>query len=329
MLRVKFFLLSCLFAQSLSLNAFAQDSVLSAEETRFYQLINSFRQKLNLPTLEMQPLLEAAARKHSEWMASQNFLSHYGPINDFTPFQRMKQEGYANYSYAGENIACGNGDAIKTFRQWAFSPSHLSNMLSPHFHQMGIARAGTGNENCPYYWTNDFGSVTNPNLDPPSVVDANLISQAIAAVSGDPNAPVAIQLNATENSNTAPTNSNTNGVKTPSILQCMIPSALGKGILTYYLNTDTLITATQTANDSTLTLAYYQNGQTANLSSIVVSGAQVITNPDFPMVTLFSMPGNRVGGFSIQVNTATNEGQFNSYGTSPVTTGKVLCTMKY
>ena len=164
--------------------------VLSAEENHFFETINQFRVQLNLPLLQIQWNLQNAAQKFSAWLAMTDLLTHYGPTNQETPFQRMEVEGYGNFTDAGENIACGNGDAIATFRQFAFSPGHLENMLNPHYHHFGISRSGNGSENCPFYWVNDFGSTSDDSLDPAEVTDLNLITQAVIQVAGPLNGKV-------------------------------------------------------------------------------------------------------------------------------------------
>ncbi len=180
------YILFAIIPMVFALHAHAQTATvqLSAEEYQFYETINQFRANLHLPTLQIHTYLQNAAKKHSDWMAAQDTLTHFGPNPLEAPFQRMNLEGYVNYTIAGENIACGYSDAMSTFRQFAFSPGHLANMINPHFHHFGITRSGTGNEQCPYYWTNDFGSMTDTNQDPAEVTDLNLITQAIVAVSG-------------------------------------------------------------------------------------------------------------------------------------------------
>ncbi len=143
------YLLFAIIPMFFALRAHAQNTetiYLSAEENQFYQMINQFRSDLHLPTLQIHVFLQRAARKHSDWMASNDQLTHYGPLAGEPPFQRMAEEGYVNYVIAGENVSCGNGDAVKTFKQFAFSPEHLENMMNPHFRHFGVARAGTGNE---------------------------------------------------------------------------------------------------------------------------------------------------------------------------------------
>ena len=161
-----------LILNSLTPHHFACASTVAPVEQEFSTLINRFRQKLGLRILEIHPALQIAARKHSAWMAEQdrtlqdgNQLSHDGPGETDTMVTRIRdREGY-DFRRVGENIACGIMDAKTVFKMWAFSPSHLSNMVNPYFQEMGIAREGTGNEACPYYWTNDFGTRTQEKPD--------------------------------------------------------------------------------------------------------------------------------------------------------------------
>ncbi len=322
-----------------------QTIYLGAEENSFYQLVNQFRKKLNLPTFEIHVYLQNAAKAHSSWMSQQDFLSHYGPTNEVTPFMRMEQAGYVNYTYAGENIACGHGNAVETFRQWAASPSHLENMLNPNFRQMGVSRAGSGKERCPYYWTTDYGSFTRPGKDPTPMTDLQLITQAITEVTGSPPAkPVALPNTPTntpapmDDEDEAEAESPAPSVPSPlasnvgmiSTLQCMIPYKLSKGTVTFVPNTDTLVEATRSSRGAvTLKLSYFQDTQSANLSPVSLTGVSLVTSSEFPIVSLFSAPARGMGGFTIQMNTKTNQAQYNSYNLAPALSGPILCTVKY
>lgn len=157
---------------------------LSTEEVHFHQLINRFRGLLGLSQLSVHTALQKAASGHSEWMAEFETLSHNGPTSSTTPFMRMKEAGYVEATAMGENVACGNGDARKTFLQWAFSPGHLANMLNPRYREMGIARRGSGEERCPYYWTHNLGARTFTKEDSNLPIDPQRIHDAIEAVAG-------------------------------------------------------------------------------------------------------------------------------------------------
>jgi hypothetical protein len=302
---------------------------LSQEENQFYQMVNDFRSQLGLPTLQIHVFLQNAAKKHSEWMASQDFLSHYGPVNNETPFQRMADEGYTNYTFAGENVACGNGDAVKTFRQWAFSPGHLANMINPHFRHMGISRAGTGNEHCPFYWTNDFGTVSDLSQDQANITDLQVIAAAVTRISGVIPADKTISLPSastpeTDNENTNPT------PNTFAMIQCVVPYATAKNILSFIPNTDAILEITQNTSGGYQTkVSYLQNGASTNYYPILINNMSVMKSSSFPLYLIFSAPSSRVGGFTIQYNTDTSSAQFDSYPAIIGGGSTILCSTKY
>ncbi len=306
---------------------------LSQEENQFYILINQFRSQLGLPTVQIHVQLQNAAKKHSEWMASKDFLSHYGPDNNKTPFQRMGDEGYSNYTYMGENVACGNGDAVKTFKQWAFSPGHLANMINPHFRHVGISRAGTGNEQCPFYWTNDFASMSDPELDPTDISDLQKIKSAIEAVSGfipaDKKVLLPIeQATPTITSNENPASINQVSSSSYSIIQCMIPYSLGKNILSFAAGVDALMEITPNDSGSyKAKVSYLQNGVATNYYPLIINNVSVIKNANYPITLIFATSTNRTAGFLIQMDTDKSSAQFDPYPTSGVG-GSVTCSYK-
>ena len=301
---------------------------LSAEENQFYLLINDFRTKLGLPQLQIQVALQSSARKHSDWMAAQDFLTHYGPVNNETPFQRMQAEGYSQYYSAGENIACGNGDAAKTFRQWIFSPDHLVNILNPNFHHMGIARAGNGQEHCPYYWTNDFGSQSDPALDPPKITDLSKITGAAESLIGEVSSGE-IQL-------PAPLIAATSTIPAPTAsqayAQCLIPAAAGKGIFNFYTDVDTLLEATSSTSETTIKLTFLKNGVVTPLAPLTIRGASMMKNKSLPLMIIASVPGSRLGGFIVEINTQNGQAQLDAYGNSGGVSsgngGEISCSVK-
>jgi uncharacterized protein YkwD len=316
-------------------SSFAQSSqnsgdivYLSQEENQFYILLNQFRSKLGLPTVQIHVYLQNASKKHSEWMATQDFLTHYGPINNKTPFQRMIDEGYENYTFMGENVACGNGDALKTFRQWAFSPGHLSNMINPHFRHIGISRAGTGNEQCPYFWTNDFGSMSDPRLDPPSPTDVQKIKDAIESVSGSIPAGKSVQL-PTEQQNGVSNNNDIPKKSEYSLIQCMIPYSLAKNVLTFANNTDAILEITP--NDSgnyKAKINYLQNGASTNFAPFLINNVSVVKNPNYPLILIFADGMARNSSFMIQFDTSKSSAQFDPYPSTLGNSGSVICSYK-
>jgi len=313
------------------LPAFAENSIdhLGMEESKFVGILNTFRTHLSLPRLELEPTLMLTARNHSDWMAGMDFLTHYGPTQNQTPFQRMKAQGYSDYTYAGENIACGFPGAADTFLQFAKSPTHLKNMMHPHFHQMGIARAGTGRERCPFYWTNDFGSTSDPALDPAGVSNPDLVEEAIVLATGT-------KLNLPETEPPAPPSTsdairvNPLGNLDLTIIQCTVPSDLAKGVFTYNSNTDAILEFERDTNSIFRgKVSYLQNGKASLLAPVFLGPVSVVSNADFPILSVFSSPGARIGGFTIQLNAKSNQAQFDGYPARPNASGSILCTMKF
>lgn len=304
---------------------------LSQEENQFYLLLNKFRTALGLPTVQIHVFLQNASKKHSAWMAEQDFLSHYGPVNNKTPFERMTEEGYVNYTSMGENVACGNGDAVKTFRQWAFSPGHLANMISPHFKHIGISRAGTGNEQCPYFWTNDFGSLSDRRLDPAAVTDLQLIKAAVESVSGAIPADKKIQLPIQQQNGVT---TETPATETPknsySLIQCMVPYPLAKNILTFVPKTDAVMEITP--NDYggyQAKVSYLLDGASTDYYPMIINNVSVIKNANYPLILIFATAMNRSSsGFMIQFDTSTSSATFDPYPASSGASGTVLCSYK-
>ena len=68
---------------------------------RILDLTNMERGKVSLPPLTFNSKLAAAAQKHSQSMAMQDFFAHRQMV------ERVTAEGY-QYSRVGENISAGN-----------------------------------------------------------------------------------------------------------------------------------------------------------------------------------------------------------------------------
>lgn len=316
------------FAQNTPSTSTSEIIYLSQEENQFYVLLNQFRSELGLSPVKIHVALQNAAKKHSEWMVDQNFLSHYGDQKK-TPYQRMTEEGYVKYTIMGENVACGNGDAVKTFRQWALSPGHLANMINPHFRHIGISRAGTGNEKCPYYWTNDFGSMADTRLDPPAITDLAQITSAIETLSGmltdDEKVELPQETPAAPTATPKPVAESTDF----SVIQCMIPYSLSRNVLSFISNTDALIEITRSSNNGyQVKTSYLQNGATTDYLPLTINNVSVIKNPTYPLFIVFSAPGYRTGGFTIQFDAKTNKAQFDTYPASSSASGSIICSYK-
>lgn len=143
--------------------AFAYES----EELAFLTLINNYRQSHGLPPLTMSVSLYNASEGHSCDMGSRGYFSHNTP-EGVTPWTRIRNAGYLYNTYLGENIAAGYSTAQSVFNAWAASSGHNANMLSGNYRAIGIGRCYVGGSPYGYYWTTDFGGVSE-DATPPSV----------------------------------------------------------------------------------------------------------------------------------------------------------------
>ena len=100
--------------------------------------------------------LAAAARKHSDDMAQNDFMSH--DSSDGTPFKsRIQNEGYTSYDKIGENVAVGQESVAVVVAEWMESPGHCKNIMDPRFDEMGMALEKNSTGSWKRYWTLDLG----------------------------------------------------------------------------------------------------------------------------------------------------------------------------
>ncbi len=147
-------------------------------EEQVLEIVNDERwQNGQLPPLKGEASLNSATKMHSNNMALRNFFGHCDVDTGKSPWDRMNDAGYDNWSYAGENIAAGYGSPESVMNGWINSAPHRANILSSDFREIGIGFANeAGDENnvreddnndCspdsanngPYYnyWTQNFG----------------------------------------------------------------------------------------------------------------------------------------------------------------------------
>ena len=101
------------------------------------ELVNKDRAAYGLPALTLNPTLTLAALSKAQDMLTHNYFSHVSP-NGTKPWHWFKSLGY-EYTYAGENLAAGFEDPFELERQWMDSPEHRANILSPLYHDVGLA----------------------------------------------------------------------------------------------------------------------------------------------------------------------------------------------
>ncbi|MFI0909425.1 CAP domain-containing protein [Streptomyces abikoensis] len=112
-------------------------------------LVNQERAKAGLPGLVLDNALCAAAQRHSDDMARNNFLGHDGSDGS-TPWKRMGDVGIVNVPMA-ENAATGS-DVRGTMDMWMRSQHHRDNILGRDVRRFGAAFSpGSGGR-----WTQTF-----------------------------------------------------------------------------------------------------------------------------------------------------------------------------
>lgn len=128
-------------------------------------LVNQFRSQAQtcggealpaVPALTLDDRLNTAARLHSEDMANNNYFSHTG-LNGSSFGDRIRAQGY-QLGFGGENIAAGSATAQGAFNQWAGSPGHCRNMMSPNFTQLGVGYGQNPTSDFTHYWTQVFAT---------------------------------------------------------------------------------------------------------------------------------------------------------------------------
>jgi uncharacterized protein YkwD len=139
---------------------------LDSNEKRTFALHNEIRRNHHMPTFCVHPVLQKAARDHSEDMIRKDYFSHNTKGRNETAEGRIKRFGYTPQGYSfymiGENIALGSGpsgEPDSIMNSWMKSDDHRHNILNGNYREIGIGvSTGTwqGNDGVNMY-TVDFG----------------------------------------------------------------------------------------------------------------------------------------------------------------------------
>jgi uncharacterized protein YkwD len=113
----------------------ATDSYNASAERQLVQLINQARAQHGLPPLNEDARLQAAARTHSQLMASQNTLSHQLPSEPIL-LKRLALRGA--YFYTAGETAAFNYTADAAQESFMRSPPHRTIILSPQYNAVGV-----------------------------------------------------------------------------------------------------------------------------------------------------------------------------------------------
>jgi hypothetical protein len=124
--------------------------VARSEEQKQVLVTNEYRKMLGRRALAWNPLIEAGARGHSDYMANSGDFSHFekDPTRK-TPTDRLHLAGYT--AGGSENISMGDTSAEGAHQGWIHSSGHHRNILGLDHHEMGAACTSL-------YWTQNFGA---------------------------------------------------------------------------------------------------------------------------------------------------------------------------
>jgi uncharacterized protein YkwD len=140
---------------TLRLTSTGKAAPFTALEQRVFEQINKVRAERGLDAVDPAQDLRAAARDHSNYMASANRLTHRG-AGGRGAGERLDAAGIAWRRY-GENVGLvkGYADPCRTVVDaWLRSPGHAANILNPSLTEsaVGVAVAADGT----YYLTQVF-----------------------------------------------------------------------------------------------------------------------------------------------------------------------------
>jgi uncharacterized protein YkwD len=125
-------------------------------ESQIVSLVNEARAQNGLAPLTLDSQLSAAAMVHSIDMACNDMVSHSGSDGS-SWYDRVKAQGFANFTSTRENIYVGNpafgGDAQGAFTWWMNSKIHHDNILFPTVTVIGVGYAYTSTSTYGGYYT--------------------------------------------------------------------------------------------------------------------------------------------------------------------------------
>jgi LysM repeat protein len=110
-----------------------------------FRLVNEFRAGYGLPPFTYNAQLAQAAQVHANYIATNNFYSHYWP-DGTGPQQRAETAGYGGW--AGENYVAGTKlTPQQGVTWWSNSPVHFANMVSQRHVEAGVGFAVGNDQN--------------------------------------------------------------------------------------------------------------------------------------------------------------------------------------
>ena len=123
---------------------------MSPEERALFEYANHERQSEHLLLFRWDPNLAAAARLHSDRMASENAISHQ--LAGEGDFEARAISAGARFNELAENVGEA-GSVIEINIGWMNSPGHRANLMNPTLDSIGIGVAKRGEQ---FFATQDF-----------------------------------------------------------------------------------------------------------------------------------------------------------------------------
>lgn len=102
-------------------------------------LTNEERVEIELPELNVSPVLTKAAELKARDMAEKGYFAHTSPDGK-SPWYWLEQVGY-EYDYAGENLAINFTDSKDVTEAWMDSPKHRANIVKTSYTEVGTGIA--------------------------------------------------------------------------------------------------------------------------------------------------------------------------------------------
>ncbi|MBP2328301.1 uncharacterized protein YkwD [Kibdelosporangium banguiense] len=135
----------------------AQGATVQTIQDDVVRLTNAERQKAGCAPLTAVSQLNLAAQRHSEDMATRNFVGHTGSDGS-TMVTRVERVGYTGWRSLAENVAAGQQTAAAVVAGWMNSSGHRANILNCGLRDIGVGYATNPNSTYGVYWTQNFGS---------------------------------------------------------------------------------------------------------------------------------------------------------------------------
>ena len=116
---------------------------LSPLETGVLADVNAIRAQHHLVALHLSAQLSAAARQHSDEMATDGYFAHNS--YDGSAFWKRIQEFYGSSAFGywsvGENLLWSSPDvtAQSALQMWMASPEHRANLLTARWREIGVS----------------------------------------------------------------------------------------------------------------------------------------------------------------------------------------------